>query len=209
MAQLIPLPLTISCSSKIQIGFTFLVPAHLGSPGQRAVKWVCVFSVAHCLAPAPLKLRPYGAIHTHVYYCYNNNYSEAEMESDGGISSRLVEWIRSWRGHIIALQQVWQWNMTDAQRLTTILVLHLQKYVSIVLNFFLFLPQVVQIPEVKNWKKLKLGWNGYVSISSSAGKVSRQRMELFAEWARWLAGKSNDCQTGCPSIPGSYTTTQR
>ena len=42
MAQLKPLPLTISCSSKIQIGFTFLVPAHLGSPGQRAVKRVCV-----------------------------------------------------------------------------------------------------------------------------------------------------------------------
>ena len=42
MAQLMPLPLTISCSSKIQIGFTFLVLAHLGSPGQRAVKWVCV-----------------------------------------------------------------------------------------------------------------------------------------------------------------------
>ena len=44
MAQLMPLPLTISCSSKIQIGFTFLVPTHLGSPGQRAVKrvFVCV-----------------------------------------------------------------------------------------------------------------------------------------------------------------------
>ena len=41
-AQLMPLPLTISCFSKIQIGFTFLVPAHLGSPGQRAVKRVCV-----------------------------------------------------------------------------------------------------------------------------------------------------------------------
>ena len=41
-AQLMPLPLTVSCSSKIQIGFTFLVPAHLGSPGQRAVKRVCV-----------------------------------------------------------------------------------------------------------------------------------------------------------------------
>jgi len=27
MAQLMPLPLTVSCSSKIQIGFTFLVPA--------------------------------------------------------------------------------------------------------------------------------------------------------------------------------------
>ena len=42
VAQLMPLPLTVSCSSKIQIGFTFLVPAHPGSPGQRAVKQVCV-----------------------------------------------------------------------------------------------------------------------------------------------------------------------
>jgi len=42
IAQLMPLPLTVSCFSKIQIGFTFLVPAHPGSPGQRAVKWVCV-----------------------------------------------------------------------------------------------------------------------------------------------------------------------
>ena len=42
MAQLMPLPLTISCFSKIQIGFTFLVPAHPGSPGKRAVKWGCV-----------------------------------------------------------------------------------------------------------------------------------------------------------------------
>jgi len=42
MAQLMPLLLTTSCFSKIQIGFTFLVPAHLGSPGKRAVKRVCV-----------------------------------------------------------------------------------------------------------------------------------------------------------------------
>jgi len=42
MAQLMPLPLTVSCSSKIQIGFTFMVPAHLGRPVQRAVKLVCV-----------------------------------------------------------------------------------------------------------------------------------------------------------------------
>jgi len=40
--QLIPLPLTVSCFSKIQIGFTFLVPAYPGSPGQRAIKRVCV-----------------------------------------------------------------------------------------------------------------------------------------------------------------------
>jgi len=42
MAQLMPLPLTVSCFTKIQIGFTFLVLAHLGSPGQWAVKQVCV-----------------------------------------------------------------------------------------------------------------------------------------------------------------------
>ena len=42
MAQLMPLPITVSCFSKIQIGFTFLVPAHLRSPGKRAVKRVCV-----------------------------------------------------------------------------------------------------------------------------------------------------------------------
>jgi len=41
-ARLMPLPLTVSCFSKIQIGVTFLVPAHPGSPGQRAVKRVCV-----------------------------------------------------------------------------------------------------------------------------------------------------------------------
>jgi len=41
MAQLMPLPLTVSCFSKIQIGFTSLVQAHLGSPGKRAVKRVC------------------------------------------------------------------------------------------------------------------------------------------------------------------------
>ena len=47
MAQLTPLPLTVCCFSKIQIGFTFLVSAHLGSPEQRAVKQVCVHFCGH------------------------------------------------------------------------------------------------------------------------------------------------------------------
>ena len=38
----VPLPLTVCCFCKIRIGFTFLVPAHPGSPGQQAVKRVCV-----------------------------------------------------------------------------------------------------------------------------------------------------------------------
>ena len=44
MAQVMPLPLTVSCFSKIQIGFTFLVLAHLGSPGKGPLNgcvWVC------------------------------------------------------------------------------------------------------------------------------------------------------------------------
>ena len=42
ITQQMPLPLTVSCFSKIQINFSCLVPAHSGSPGQRAVKRVCV-----------------------------------------------------------------------------------------------------------------------------------------------------------------------
>jgi len=45
MAQLMPLPHTVSCFSKIQIGFTFLVPAHLGSPGKKAVRPLMVLNV--------------------------------------------------------------------------------------------------------------------------------------------------------------------
>ena len=68
MAQLMPLPLTVSCSSKIQIGFTFLVPAYLGSPGKMAVKTsVCGVSIcpgehmsvnqAHCMLDSLRLLR--------------------------------------------------------------------------------------------------------------------------------------------------------
>jgi len=35
IARLMSLPLTVSCFSKIQTGFSFLVPAHPGSPGQQ------------------------------------------------------------------------------------------------------------------------------------------------------------------------------
>jgi len=38
MGRLMPLLLTVSCFSKIPIGFTFLVPAHLGSPGKGPLK---------------------------------------------------------------------------------------------------------------------------------------------------------------------------
>jgi len=44
-----PLPLTVSCSSKIQIGFTFLVPAYPGCPGKEAVKWLLLLLFNFCL----------------------------------------------------------------------------------------------------------------------------------------------------------------
>ena len=54
MAQLMPLPFTISCFTEIQIGFTFLVLAHLGGPGKKAVKRVCVCVRLH-QKPHPTK----------------------------------------------------------------------------------------------------------------------------------------------------------
>jgi len=60
MAQLMPLPLTVSGFSKIQTGFTFVAPAHPGSPGQRAVerarsKRACV-SISWCKPPVGVVL---------------------------------------------------------------------------------------------------------------------------------------------------------
>ena len=56
-AQLMSLPLTVSCFSKIQIGFTFLVPAHPGSLGKRAVKRhvrACV-RLSYCMISSAVK----------------------------------------------------------------------------------------------------------------------------------------------------------
>jgi len=44
MAQLTPLPLAVSCFSKIKISFNFLVPAHPGCPRQRAIKRAYIFA---------------------------------------------------------------------------------------------------------------------------------------------------------------------
>ena len=54
IAQLMPVPLTVSCFCIIQIGFTFLVPAHLGSPRKGPSKGcvcVCVLSVTSTHPP--------------------------------------------------------------------------------------------------------------------------------------------------------------
>ena len=73
MAQLMQLPLTVSCFSKIQIGFTFLVPAQPGSPGQRAVKRLCVCVYTPELFH--LLYTPYTQAHAH-----SLSLTEMEME---------------------------------------------------------------------------------------------------------------------------------
>ena len=61
MAQLMPMPLTVSCSSKIQIGFTFLVVAYPGSPRKETLNGCivlrCIWSSwCHCHPKTPSSL---------------------------------------------------------------------------------------------------------------------------------------------------------
>ena len=64
VAQLMPLPLTVSCFGEIQIGFTSLVPAHPGSPGKGAIKRLCL-CVCVCVCVC-------------VYLCVNSYIAFAE-----------------------------------------------------------------------------------------------------------------------------------
>ena len=58
IAQLMPLLLTVSCFGKIQIGFTFLVPAHLGSPGKETFKRVLLLILFYLSTPKTVILSP-------------------------------------------------------------------------------------------------------------------------------------------------------
>ena len=69
--------LTHSCVSKVQIGCTFLVPAHLGSPGKRAVKRVCV-----CVAESCCKRR-------HAF-CYLGMVNEAALSKQ--VYTLMITW---------------------------------------------------------------------------------------------------------------------
>ena len=75
MAQLIPPPLTVSCFSKIQIGFTFLVPAHLASPGKGPLNGcVCVnrVNIAVDICALPSTIRCFSIIF--LYELFNDGH---------------------------------------------------------------------------------------------------------------------------------------
>ena len=81
MAQLMPLPLTVSCFSKIQIGFIFLVPAHLGFPGKRAVKRVCV---------QPIGLADYKSLKKSVCRVGPTSFLGSILETVHGLSVNVL-----------------------------------------------------------------------------------------------------------------------
>jgi len=84
MAQLMPRPLTVSCFSKIQIGFTFPVPADPGSPGKRAVRRVCVFVVNPDA----------GDVGVTPFYC-NSGFASESASKLGSLDSRIRIRIRA------------------------------------------------------------------------------------------------------------------
>ena len=112
MDQLMPLPLTVSCDSKIQIGFSFLVPDHPGSPRQRAIKWVCVFQVLkNSEKKVPGLSRRHGnheeVKKTASYSCY---WSRCNVAAAAESSVELSLW---WRGR--RRFETWPEAATDSQ----------------------------------------------------------------------------------------------
>jgi len=65
MAQPMSLPLTVSCFSKIQIGFTFLVPAYPGNPGQ---------------SPERRKMDVCVCVHTRVYVLFSLTHKTSILQ---------------------------------------------------------------------------------------------------------------------------------
>ena len=90
MSQLMPLPFTVSCFSKIQTGFTFLVPAHLGSPRKRAVKRVCVCWIACCIVKRNHSELLQGS--SEDQYSYNQYIPRSREEKEKGPTC-TIRWV--------------------------------------------------------------------------------------------------------------------
>ena len=96
MAQLMPLPLTVSCFSKIQIGFTFLVLAHLGRPKTRAVKRVCVCAGLRTLVVATATIpEAFYEDWKHTYYRASTSLQNRQRNLDE--AAELIERVSNTR----------------------------------------------------------------------------------------------------------------
>ena len=75
IAQRMPLPLTVSCFSEIQTGLTFLAPAHPGSPGQRAIKRVCVCECFACFIVCCFYILIMNSLYCHILHVFVKHLS--------------------------------------------------------------------------------------------------------------------------------------
>jgi len=96
MSQLMPLPLTVSCFSKIQTGFTFLVLAHLGSPRNRAGKRVCV--LMSVISNVANLMRQGGNAADHVVGIFQQISAQVIPDS----SSKTITKITSYSTHLLS-----------------------------------------------------------------------------------------------------------
>jgi len=120
MAQLMPLPLTVSCFSKIQIGFTFLLPSHLGSPGQRTIKRVCVLS-----SLSPYNTHARMRAHTHAHTFINGPFSGTTRVSQYQKGKTNLDFTEArdieWQWHQLGRMQVCTSLQTDNHASTRLL----------------------------------------------------------------------------------------
>jgi len=118
MAQLMPLPLTVSCFSRIQIGFTFLVPAYPGSPGQRAVKRVRVCYVSNIGKGLHISTVSIWINSSWKFSCVACVCSLGLPESQckwsmsvSGFISRAAEFIHNWQWTVLSSCGYWGQNV--------------------------------------------------------------------------------------------------
>ena len=104
--QLMPLPLTISCFSEIQIGFTFLVSAHPRSPGQSAVKLVCVCVRVRVCVRVCNKLVRCCCVQKFVHELRINYQVMYLNPSVKEVRVNVLGELRSWQDNILTLPRV-------------------------------------------------------------------------------------------------------
>ena len=115
MAQLMPLPLTVSCFSKIQIGFAFLVPAQLGSPGKMAVKRVCVClgpGLAFIVYPDTVLRLPLSSLWAILFFTMllfigldtQVHYSQRVQEN---VVEQIFKTVKTWKTGAVLSQNIW------------------------------------------------------------------------------------------------------
>ena len=115
ISHLMPLPLTVSCFSKIQID-SFLVPAHPGSPRIRAVKMsVCVCISIHKI---PIYDTAVPMVRSSASKLYYTSWSSVSLPQTYVIMLIAHEWISTSLSGILGGESL-QWQQQKESVLST------------------------------------------------------------------------------------------